>query len=196
MRGCTMEKLKRIIKITAAPLLVLALFVFVLSRMPDASGWEERITGVISQDAGNAEDAVAYKGKIALTFDDGPHEFYTEQVLDGLKQRGVHATFFIMGQNAQEHPEIVKRMAEEGHLIGNHTYHHVQLTDANAEEFEREIVSTNEVLEQITGTEINYIRPPFGSWDKKYEDELDMFPVLWDIEAVETENMGKYLQQL
>ena len=63
--------------------------------------------------------------EIALTFDDGPHEVYTEQLLDGLKERGVQATFFLIGQNIEGKEEVVKRMKTEGHLIGNHTYHHV-----------------------------------------------------------------------
>ena len=58
---------------------------------------------------------------IALTFDDGPHPSYTEQLLDGLKERGVHATFFVTGEHAQLHPDIIRRMQAEGHIIGNHT---------------------------------------------------------------------------
>lgn len=120
--------------------------------------------------------------RIALTFDDGPHPRYTEKLLDGLKERGVHVTFFVTGANAEKYPEIVKRMQEEGHLIGNHTYHHVQLTAANGEQFRNEIISTNEAIRGITGEDTEYIRPPYGSWNKKYEEELDMFPVLWTVD--------------
>lgn len=120
--------------------------------------------------------------RIALTFDDGPHPRYTEKLLDGLKERGVHATFFVTGANAEKYPEIVKRMQEEGHLIGNHTYHHVQLTAANGEQFREEIISTNEAIREITGEDTEYIRPPYGAWNKRYEEELNMFPVLWTID--------------
>ena len=72
--------------------------------------------------------------KIALTFDDGPSAAWTPALLDGLKERGVKATFFLIGENADKNPEIVKRMAEEGHLIGNHTYHHVELTKVSENE--------------------------------------------------------------
>ena len=65
------------------------------------------------------------KGRTALTFDDGPDPRYTEKLLDGLKERDVKATFFVTGINVSKYPEIIKRMQEEGHLIGNHTYHHV-----------------------------------------------------------------------
>lgn len=123
--------------------------------------------------------------KVALTFDDGPHPFYTEQLLDGLAERGVQVTFFVTGQNAKDYPELIQRMQEEGHLIGNHTYHHVQLTATNGSEFAEEIVLTNEVIEEITGQEICYIRPPYGSWDKKYEEELNMFPVLWTVDPLD-----------
>lgn len=71
--------------------------------------------------------------KIALTFDDGPHPTYTPLLLDGLAKRKVKATFFITGENAEAYPELVKRMQEEGHLIGNHTYSHIQLTQGNRE---------------------------------------------------------------
>ena len=105
-----------------------------------------------------------------------------EKQYDGLKERGVKATFFITGANAAKYPDIVKRIQEEGHLIGNHTYHHVQLTSANGEQFRNEIISTNEVIREITGEDTEYIRPPYGSWNKKYEEELNMFPVLWSID--------------
>ena len=78
--------------------------------------------------------------KIALTFDDGPHPKYTEQLLDGLKERGVVATFFVTGENAENYPDIIRREQDEGHLIGNHTYSHIQLTSRNRETFREELV--------------------------------------------------------
>lgn len=123
--------------------------------------------------------------KIALTFDDGPHPYYTEQLLKGLKERNVKATFFITGQNVEAYPEIVKEIYEDGHLIGNHTYNHTQLTSGNAETFKQEIVKTNEVIKAVTGEDTIYIRPPYGSWDKEFEKELNMFPVLWTIDPLD-----------
>ncbi len=123
--------------------------------------------------------------KIALTFDDGPHPYYTEQLLDGLAERGVHATFFVTGEHAELHPDIIKRMAEEGHLIGNHTYSHMQLTAGNREAFKAELIKTNEIITGITGQEVMYVRPPYGSWDKKFETELNMFPVLWNVDPLD-----------
>lgn len=65
--------------------------------------------------------------RVALTFDDGPNPEYTEKLLDGLKDREVKATFFLLGNQVELYPDIVKRMHEEGHLIGNHSYDHVNL---------------------------------------------------------------------
>lgn len=123
--------------------------------------------------------------RIALTFDDGPHPYYTEQLLDGLKERGVHVTFFVTGEHANLHPDIIKRMYEEGHLIGNHTYSHIQLTKSNRERFKEELVQTSEVIQEITGSEVIYVRPPYGAWDKKFEEELNMIPVLWTVDTLD-----------
>lgn len=123
--------------------------------------------------------------KIAITFDDGPHPHYTEQLLDGLKERGVVATFFVTGEHAELHPDIIKRMQEEGHLIGNHTYSHIQLTKQNRENFKQELIKTNEILKEIIGEDVQYVRPPYGSWDKSFEKELNMFPVLWTVDPLD-----------
>lgn len=123
--------------------------------------------------------------KVAISFDDGPHPTYTEQLLDGLKKRGVKATFFVTGEHAALHPDIIRRMNEEGHLIGNHTYSHIQLNASNRERFKEELIRTNEVIAGITGEEVLYVRPPYGSWDKTLEEELNMFPVLWTVDPLD-----------
>lgn len=133
----------------------------------------------IEQDTGQEEK------RIALTFDDGPHPYYTEQLLDGLKERGVVVTFFVTGEHAELHPDIIERMSEEGHLIGNHTYSHMQLTSKNREEFKEELIRTNEIITGITGQEVIFVRPPYGSWDKSFEAELNMFPVLWTVDPLD-----------
>ena len=123
--------------------------------------------------------------KVAITFDDGPHRKYTELILDGLKERGVKATFFVTGANVKKYPEIIERMHKEGHLIGNHTYHHTQLTSVNENKFKEEIIKTNNIIREITGCDTEFIRPPYGSWKKKYESELNMFPVMWTVDTVD-----------
>ena len=136
------------------------------------------------QTSGGVSDAVEPK-KIALTFDDGPHPVYTKILLDGLAERGAKASFFVTGENAEKYPELILRMQKEGHLIGNHTYSHIQLTSNNREAFRQELISTNEVLKEITGAEPIFVRPPYGSWDKSFEKELNMFPVLWNIDPLD-----------
>lgn len=172
-------------------MVILDLLLAGLLFLRTCQGYEESLQASAQYDQENREqtqdsvptDQSQSGGKlVALTFDDGPDPRYTEKLLDGLKERGVKATFFVTGANASKYPEIVKRIQEEGHLIGNHTYHHIQLTAANGEQFRNEIVSTNEVIREITGEDTEYIRPPYGSWNKKYEEELNMFPVLWSID--------------
>lgn len=119
---------------------------------------------------------------VALTFDDGPNVLYTERLLDGLAERDVKATFFLIGKNAEAHPEIVRRIAEEGHLIGNHTYSHLKLTAGNEAEFLEEINRTGEIIREITGSTPAFCRPPFGVWNTRYEERLGIIPVLWDVD--------------
>ncbi len=123
--------------------------------------------------------------KIAITFDDGPDENYTQLLLDGLQKRSVKATFFVMGKKAQEYPEIVRRMSDEGHLVGNHTYTHMQLARGKEDIFRQELQKTSQVIEEITGESPLFVRPPFGTWDRKFENELNMFPVLWTIDPLD-----------
>ena len=136
--------------------------------------------------------------KIAITFDDGPHPSYTAQLLDGLKERGIQATFFVTGEHAELHPDIIERMFNEGHLIGNHTYSHIQLTKSNRDKFRDELIKTNEILKEITGEEIQYVRPPYGSWDKSFEKELNMFPVLWTVDPLDwsSRNVGRITEKI
>ena len=123
--------------------------------------------------------------KIALTFDDGPHPIYTPELLEGLKERGVVATFFVTGANATLYPELIEQMQEDGHVVGNHTYHHVQLSSVGEEIFIQELKETNRVLEGILEEEVVYVRPPFGDWTKSIEQEINLLPVLWDIDPLD-----------
>lgn len=136
--------------------------------------------------------------KIALTFDDGPSPVWTPVLLDGLKERGVKATFFLIGENAEQNPGIVKRMEEEGHLIGNHTYHHVELTKVSENEARAELADTSAVIAGITGKEPEYMRPPFGAWQRKLEQEIHMLPVLWTIDPLDwtTENQDEIVNKV
>lgn len=151
-----------------------------------------------SREKEDADKILMDSPKIAITFDDGPHPYYTEQLLDGLKEREVPATFFVTGKQAEAYPELVKRMQDEGHLIGNHTYSHIQLGKGNRERYIEELVKTNEVIKEITGEETQYVRPPYGSWDKSIESELTMFPVLWTIDPLDwcSDNVSCIVQKV
>lgn len=153
---------------------------FLAGRRDEFKDTAKYITCII-----NKEEAVDSPKKIALTFDDGPHPYYTQQLLDGLKERGARASFFVMGKQAEAYPDLILRMQTEGHLIGNHTYSHIQLGKGNRETFKSELVKTNELLMGITGEEPQYVRPPYGSWDKSFESELTMIPVLWTIDPMD-----------
>lgn len=127
-----------------------------------------------------------HKPKIALTFDDGPNIKYTPMLLDGLKERGIKATFFLIGANTEqeESKKIVKRMYEEGHLIGNHTYRHVDLSKISGREAEKEIKTTDEAIKKITGHETEFIRPPFGAMPEGEEDP-DKIYVKWTVDSLD-----------
>ena len=129
--------------------------------------------------------------KVALTFDDGPHPYYTEQLLDGLKKRGVKATFFVTGEHASLHPEVIERMDEEGHLIGNHSQNHIQLTKEQTMEACDQIKWTNEKIKSITGQAPVYVRPPFGSWSDELENLVPMKVVLWSVDPLDWKTQNK-----
>ena len=127
--------------------------------------------------AAEAEKSVPRRA--ALTFDDGPNACYTPEVLEILKENEIPATFFLQGQCLAGNEEIVRRMHAEGHLIGNHTFHHVQLTKVSEEEAREEVVKTSNAIYEITGEYPVYIRPPF--------------PVLWDVDSRDWESQNTAL---
>lgn len=100
--------------------------------------------------------------EISLTFDDGPHPVYTPRLLDLLKAHGAHATFFVVGAHAEKHPDIVRRMHEEGHDIGIHNYVHRSNWIMGPVSVRRHVVRTGDIVERITGTRPRYYRPPWG----------------------------------
>lgn len=158
------------------------------------------------EETNKVDDAIAFVSssmveeppKIAITFDDGPSSQCTGRLLDGLKERNVKATFFLIGENAKENPELVKRLDEEGHLIGNHTYHHVEITKVSDEEAKKEILDTNKVITSITGKSVEYIRPPFGLWQRNLEMEIEVLPVMWTIDPLDwtTENVDEIVNKV
>ena len=163
--------------------LILGLFfLYKAGVMEDAWEVAKEVTKEVT---GMADSEKEVSKKIALTFDDGPHPIYTPELLEGLRERGVVATFFVTGANATLYPELIEQMQEDGHVVGNHTFHHVQLSSVGEEIFIQELKETNRVLEGILEEEIVYVRPPFGDWEKSVEQEINMLPVLWDIDPLD-----------
>lgn len=105
------------------------------------------------------------KKQIALTFDDGPYPPYTEQLLKVLADKQVHATFFMVGENAAKHPEIVKAVQAGGHEIALHAGKHQDLLKLNSSELATNIASGKRTLESLTGQRVHYMRPPHGFKD-------------------------------
>ena len=130
------------------------------------------------------EEARTSSKVVALTFDDGPSR-YTSMLLDGLKERDVKVSFFVLGSKAEKNYEILKRMSDEGHLIGNHTYSHKNLYRLSAEEIFNEIDKTNLIIESITGTSTKYFRPSYGLYNQKIEELTNMKIILWNLDTLD-----------
>jgi peptidoglycan-N-acetylglucosamine deacetylase len=116
------------------------------------------------------------KGYIALTFDDGPDPKYTPQILDVLKTNNVKASFFALGSNVIDYPELAQRISKEGHMLGNHTYNHTKLKNANEDQFHNEIESTQKAIAEIVSFMPKYFRTPYNDFGG-YETNADLKPL-------------------
>ena len=116
---------------------------------------------------------------VALTFDDGPRQGTTSRLLDGLRGRGASATFFLVGEEAEANPELVKRMKAEGHQIGNHTWSHVRLDDATPDTIRQEVGKTDTLLTNLLGSGSYWLRPPYGFITQGTEKEISVPMVKW-----------------
>ena len=132
---------------------------------------------------GEALIAPARPRDLALTFDDGPNPTWTPRLLDVLARNHVRATFFLLGSRAQAQPELVRRIADAGHLIGNHSWSHPNLARSSAGRIREELTRTSDTLQQITGARAKFFRPPFGARRPavfRIARELRLMPVLWN----------------
>jgi peptidoglycan/xylan/chitin deacetylase (PgdA/CDA1 family) len=110
-----------------------------------------------------------FEKQVALTFDDGPDRHYTVQILNILKREQVPATFFVLGKMAKKYPEVLKRIDQEGHVIGNHSFSHPQLTKLRLTESDWQIIQTNKLIYQTIHKTPLLIRPPYGLINKGLE---------------------------
>jgi peptidoglycan/xylan/chitin deacetylase (PgdA/CDA1 family) len=120
--------------------------------------------------------------KVALTFDDGPHPEFTPQMLDVLKEKNVKATFFLLGEEVEKYPDLVKRIQAEGHTIGNHSYQHENLKQLSDDKACAQVDRTNQLIYDITGAYPMYLRPPFGEWKNGLECKTVMIEVFWNVD--------------
>ena len=170
----------------------------------------DRIQAVNSQNAvseqvekkSDLEQEEELPPRVALTFDDGPHRIYTKNLLDGLRERGVKATFFVVGENIPGNEDLIRQMEADGHLIGNHTYDHADISKLSDEENCRELQKTSDLVKEITGYGTAYVRPPFGNWKDTMDCRVTMISVKWTIDTLDwksknvAEIIGKVMQQI
>jgi peptidoglycan-N-acetylglucosamine deacetylase len=133
----------------------------------------------------------------ALTFDDGPDNLFTPKVLDVLKQHKVKATFFLMGKRVREHPDVVKRIVNEGHVIGNHTWTHPNLNKLSGAAAKNELVKTQQSLYAITGFKSALFRPPYGNATPEMvdlADSLGLRTIRWSVDTRDWE--GKTVSEM
>ncbi|MDG5789836.1 polysaccharide deacetylase family protein [Evansella sp. AB-P1] len=127
--------------------------------------------------------------KIALTFDDGPDPRFTPQILDTLSKYNVPATFFLMGARAEAYPEIAKRIGDEGHIVGNHTYWHPNLVaEGEIETLAREVTNAEDKLAEILGFRTSLFRPPYGFlYDELLEKlrEMNYSVIGWSVDSLD-----------
>ena len=122
------------------------------------------------------------KKYIYLTFDEGYEAGYTEKILDVLKENDVKATFFITAHYLNTAEELVKRMVNEGHIVGNHTVNHKTLPEISDKEIEEEVMGLHQAIYEKTGYEMKYIRPPKGEYSERSLDatnKLGYTTVMW-----------------
>ncbi|MBM2824015.1 MAG: polysaccharide deacetylase, partial [Thermoleophilia bacterium] len=149
----------------------------------------------------------AYAGRVTpemhLTFDDGPHETFTPAVLDVLARHGAQATFFQEGRHVERHPELTRRVNDEGHVVGNHAWSHADLATVSSERVEAELASTSSRIQGVTGARPRHFRPPYGSPFVERPDAprcqkirvqaaaLGMATIIWDITTNDWQKPGR-----
>ncbi|AZK47419.1 polysaccharide deacetylase family protein [Paenibacillus lentus] len=132
--------------------------------------------------------------QIALTFDDVPDPRFTPKVLDILKQHGVKATFFVVGNRAKKHPELLKRIHREGHIVGNHSYSHPLFKKKSALDFKNEIRRAEKIIEKIVGYKPRFIRPPYGEINEeqlKWAKQQGYKIINWNVDSLDWKALDK-----
>lgn len=125
------------------------------------------------------------KKMIAITFDDGPGTKSTDRILKALKKNKAKATFFVLGENALNHPDRVKQMVEDGHQIGTHTYGHKSLTKLDAAGILEEVNKSLDAIERAGGVRPKILRPPYGNVNDTVRETLQMPLINWSVDTLD-----------
>ena len=132
---------------------------------------------------------------ISITFDDGPNTEFTPKVLSLLKEYNAKATFFLIGKNAEKHPEIVRQIIEDGHTIGNHSYSHSKnFGFFSSRKVTAELKKTNSILREIAGKELKLFRPPYGVTNPNIKKAIKCtghFSIGWSKRSFDTTNISE-----
>jgi peptidoglycan-N-acetylglucosamine deacetylase len=131
---------------------------------------------------------------VAMTFDDGPNPTLTPKLLDILAQRKMKATFFVLGENAERYPEILKRAVAEGHEIGNHTWSHPNLATSSEDTVRSQLQRTDDLIRQIIGFRPRIMRPPYGALTSKQRqwvhEQFGYDVILWEVDPLDWKEPG------
>lgn len=131
------------------------------------------------------------KKMIAITFDDGPHKTNTQEILNILSKYNAKATFFMLGQNVNNYPNVVKAVSDYGHEIGIHTWSHPELTKLSGDQIANEINNTAQAIKNITGIEPWLVRPPYGSLNATVKSSVPNPFILWNIDSLDWKSRDK-----
>jgi peptidoglycan/xylan/chitin deacetylase (PgdA/CDA1 family) len=138
--------------------------------------------------AGSAQDK-----KVALTFDDGPENYWTPKILEVLQKKKVKATFFVIGKQVQSYPEVLRQIYAQGHIIGNHTLNHADLTKMSSQEVEKELADCDTIINGIIGKSPRLVRPPFGFHNTIVDDTIyskNQIIVLWSVDTEDWQGLA------
>ena len=131
---------------------------------------------------------------LAMTFDDGPHPSLTPKLLDILKQRNIKATFYVVGKNAKAYRQIIRRILEEGHEIGNHTWTHASLTSRSDDQIRSELKMSEDALVAAAGYRPHTIRPPYGATNARIKQmlysEFGYSTIMWSVDPQDWRRPG------
>lgn len=135
---------------------------------------------------------------VALTFDDGPDSKTTPQALEILKRYNAKATFFMVGQNVAANPELAKRVLDEGHQLGIHTWSHPDLTKLPLNQSKKEILDTQEAIYKATGIRPMITRPPYGAINSTVQNAVDQSFIMWSVDSLDwkTRNTKAIMQEI